>query len=106
MLPVFSANLVGLLQILLVVVLPLLTAVLVKASFNKGLKAAVLALLSGVSSVVTNWLAAVTAHVAFDWRTVVLNAAIVWFLAVAAYYGLWKNTATQVNLVNTGVKDK
>jgi hypothetical protein len=105
MLPVFSANLVGLLQIVLVVVLPLLTALLVKASFNKGLKAAVLALLSGVSSVLTNWLAAVTVHNVFDWRTVVLNAFIVWALAVATYYGLWKGTSTHVNLLNTGVKD-
>jgi hypothetical protein len=105
MLPVFTPDLVGLLQIVLVVVLPLLTALVTKESFSAAFKAIVLAFFSGVSSVLTSWLAATNAHAVFDWKLVVLNAFIVWALAVATYFGLWQKTTVRAALARSLVKD-
>lgn len=104
-LPVFTPNLLGLLQILVVVVLPLVVAFVTKRSLSPQVKGSVLALLAGVSSVLVSWAAAVTSNVVFDWRTVVLNAVVVWALAVATHVGLWKGSVTQEKLLDTGVRD-
>lgn len=70
-------------------VLPLITGFVTKATWSSGTRAVVLLVLSGATSVLTDFLGSLNGGTAFDWPTV-LTAAVLTFLAgVGAHTGLW-----------------
>jgi hypothetical protein len=85
-------QLAQLISILVGGILPLATGLVTKATWSGGTRAVVLLVLSGATSVLTDFLGSLNGGAAFDW-SVALTAAFLTFLSgVGTYFGLWKPT--------------
>ncbi len=91
----FEPSLAGLLSLILTIILPLLAALLMKASWPAFRKGLVLLLLAAIKTFVEAWIGAVESAEFFDlWRTL-YAVAINFGIAVVFYAGLLKKTAVQ-----------
>jgi hypothetical protein len=102
----FEPSLAGLLSLIVTVLLPLLAALLMKSSWSAFQKGIVLLAMATAKAFFEAWLGAVNTGESFDlWR--VLYADVINFgIAVAAYFGLYRDTAVQRAAINSGVKDR
>lgn len=86
----FTFDWAGVIQLVLVGVLPLLVGLVTTRVTSSRVKAVLLALLSFVSSLLTEILAAAEAGVAYDLWQGLLNGLLTFIGAVALHYGFWK----------------
>ena len=77
-------------------VLPLLVGLLSTREVHPGVKAAGLALISLVSSLLTEFGASLAAGVDYDWGVGLLGALPTFLVAVGMHYGLWKPSGLSV----------
>jgi hypothetical protein len=98
-------NTAGIISLLIGVVLPNAVGYFTNESMNKGLKAAILAGLSGVSAVLAQWLDALNNHQHFLWQASVLSALTTWLLAEGTYLRIWKPSGLSDKLQRKGVTD-
>lgn len=71
-------------------VLPILVGFFTTEKLNPGLKAAILAAISGVSAVLSQWANAINAHAHFAWPAALLSAFVTWGVGEATYFKWWK----------------
>lgn len=96
----------GVISLLLGTVLPLLVGLLTSRSLNPGVKAALLAALSGLASVLTQWLAALNSGQHFAWQQVVVSAFLTWAVGELSYLKLWRPSGAAARLADLGVRDR
>ena len=101
----FAPDAGGLLGLLLTVILPLIAGLLMKQSWGTGTKGAILLILAAVKVTIEAALMANNKGVDFEFIPVVYTVAINFAIAVAAHFGLWKNTAPQKAAINSGITD-
>ncbi len=98
----FEPSLAGVLSLALTILLPLLAALLMKSSWSAFRKGLVLLALATVKAFLEAWLGATNSGEHFDlWRTFYADV-INFGIAVAAYFGLLKGTATQRAAISGG----
>ena len=87
------------------IVLPLIVGFVTKNSWGSGVRAALLAFLSGATAFLTSWKGAVDAHAAFD----VVSALLTWLATFLTGYGVHAGLLSPVGLAdaakNSGVTD-
>lgn len=88
-------NVGGIISLLVGTVLPLAVNFFTKANINQGVKAIILAFLSGVSAVLGQWLDAINNDTPFIWEAAVLSALLTFGIAILSVFGLWKPGGTQ-----------
>jgi hypothetical protein len=77
-----------LLNALISMALPGLTALVTAQTAHPGLKAVVLLVLSAVNGVIVEW----QGNPLFNWRIAVAGAGLSFLVAVGAHFGLWRPT--------------
>ena len=100
----FAVSLPLLIQTVIATVLPLLVGLVTKTVTRGGVKAALLALLSIISSGLTELLAAMTQETLFDFGTWLVWAIGTFAVAVSAHYGFWKPTGVTGAVQSVGPK--
>lgn len=85
-------------------VLPLLTGLVTKAEVGKHVRAVVLLVLAGVTSVLTELGASLSTGTSFELGTVVLAALGTFLVGVGVHFGLWKPTGASNKAKARGVK--
>lgn len=90
---------VDLVNVVVGVLLPLLVGLVTRTVTNGNVKAVLLLILSGVSSVLVEWL---HRDGTWDWGRVILAAIVTFVVGVATHYGFWKPTNTTPSLQATG----
>lgn len=95
----------GVLSALLTLVLPLLTALLVRQSWPSGVKGVTLLALSAVKVLLVGWYAAAVDGAVFDLAGAGTGVAVNFVVAVAVYFGLWRGTGVQRSALNSGNVD-
>jgi hypothetical protein len=85
-------QLAQLISILVGGILPLVTGLVTKSTWSGGARAVILLALSGVTSVLTDFLSALNGGDAFDWPTALTAAFLTFLSGVGTYFGLWKPT--------------
>ncbi|MEV2239542.1 hypothetical protein [Micromonospora sp. NPDC049891] len=102
----FAPNLPGVLSLALTVLLPLVAALFMRQSWSAGPKGLVLLALAAVKAFLEAWLAAVNAGAAFNAVEVGYAIVVNFGIAVAAYFGLLRDTSVQQAAIASGpVKD-
>ncbi len=96
----------GLLSLIVQIILPLLAALMMKASWSTSAKAVILLFASALKSFVEAWIAAIDADTAFDLRGAAINTLVVWGIAVAIHFGALKGSSIQRAAISSGVKDR
>lgn len=96
----------GVLSLVVQIILPLLAALLMKASWSTATKAVILLFASSLKAFIEAWIAAIDADTAFDLRGAAINALVVWGIAVAIHFGALKGTSIQRAAISSGVKDR
>jgi hypothetical protein len=103
----FEPSLAGVLSLAVTFLLPLLAALLMKGSWSPVAKALVLLALATVKAFAEAWLGATTSHEHFDIARTIYADLVNFGLAVIAYFGILKGTATQRAALTGGpVNDK
>jgi len=102
----FAPNLAGVLSLILTVLLPLGAALLMKQSWSTTAKGMVLLALAAVKAFAEAWLAATVSGVTFNAAEVGYAVVVNWGIAVAAYFGLLKDTDVQQSAIRAGVKTR
>jgi len=102
---VLGLNTAGIISLLVGTVLPLLVGLLTRQSLNPGVKAAILAALSGVTGVLSQWLEAIDNARAFAWQQAVVAALFTWAVGELSYLRVWKPSGVAAGLQNTGITD-
>lgn len=77
------------LGVVISVFLPIVVALITKVTTSGGLKAILLAFLTGLSGFLTEW---GYSGDDFNWKTALVTWGTGWAIAVATHYGLWKPT--------------
>ena len=72
--------------------IPALVGLVTKEVTSSGAKAVLLALLTGVSGFLSEWLVALNSNRNFDWQTGAFTWLVTFVVAVASHYGLLKPT--------------
>jgi hypothetical protein len=103
---VFNVSGVQLLQLLVAVILPVVVGLVTTRVTKPGAQAILLLLLSVVTALLTELLAAVTAGVAYDLGAGLLLALSTFVVGVAVHYGLWKPTGVTAKVAEIGVTPK
>ena len=102
-----APTLAGLLSLAITILLPILAALLMRASWTAFRKGLVLLAFSAIKAVLEAWLAATDAHTHFNWVTTLYSVLVQFVLAVVAYVGLLKQTSVQQAALRGGpVKDR
>lgn len=99
-------NTAAVLSLLMGTVLPLLVGLVTKRSMNAGLKAAILAALSSVSSVLTQWGQALSDHQHFAWQAAVTGALVTWITGELTYLKVWKPSGIAATVQSKGNADQ
>lgn len=89
-------------SLLVGVVLPLLTGLVTKVATSPSVKAIVLLLLSGVTSVLSGFLASLNGGTPFNLGTTLVAALGTFLVGVGMYVGIWKPTGAAVALQRIG----
>ncbi len=100
----FEPSLAGLLSLTLTILLPLLVALIVRASWSATAKGVTLLGASAVKTFIEAWLSHVSQGEPFAFYNVLYMVLINFGIAVAAYFGLLKTAATR--LLPHGNKDR
>lgn len=79
--------------------IPIVVGIVTKAVTNAGLKAIVLAFLTGLTAFLTEW---AKAGDDFKTSTALLTWAVGWAIAVATHYGFWKPTGITAKAQSIG----
>lgn len=87
------------------VLLPLLVAIVTKASADSGIKAILLAVLSLVASILTGINDALLHHATYDLGKAIVLGITTFVVAVATHYGVWKPTGATAALQKVVIKD-
>lgn len=98
----FEANLRGILSFVVAFILPLLAALLTKASTRGWVKGVALLALAATKSVIE---AFVAGGADFNLATTIYTVALNFGIAVIAYFGLLRGSPPQVHAQNSLVKD-
>lgn len=93
------------LSLVISTVLPLLVALVTKASWNRALKGAVLLGLSVVSAFLSEWYSVAVDHQVFHWAPAIVTALLGFGVGVASHEGLLKDSQLQQMLLASLVKD-
>lgn len=102
----FAPNWGGLASLFLTILLPLLVGIVTRPSTSANAKALLLLVLALVKTFVEAFVAAQTAHVAFQAVPVLMNVVVNFGIAVALYYGLLKPTGVASGVAESvGPKD-
>lgn len=102
----FEPSLAGVLSLAVTCLLPLLAALLMKSSWSTVAKGLVLLALATIKAFVEAWLGATNSHEHFDVARTLYADVVNFGLAVIAYFGLLRGTATQQAALRGGpVKD-
>lgn len=104
-LPVFDPSPIGLLTLALNFVLPLIVGLVTKQSWSSTVKGLILLFVAFVKTVLVAWLVALTNGVPFNLPAVLYTTLFNFAIAVAAYFGLLKDTQIAKGAQNAGVKD-
>lgn len=103
----FEPSLAGVLSLIVTFLLPLLAALLMKSSWSTVAKALVLLALATIKAFVEAWLGATTSHEHFDVVRTIYADLVNFGMAVVAYFGILRGTATQQAALQGGpVNDK
>lgn len=89
-------------SLLVGVVLPLLTGLVTTTNVDAGVKAIILLVLSGATSVLTEFVQALTAGTGFDWVATLLAALGTFLVGVGLHFGFYKPTGAAVALQRIG----
>lgn len=98
----FEPSLAGVLSLLLAVLLPLLVALVARASWSSVAKGVLLLAVATVKVFVETWLGHINDGTPFDLWLVVYGSVINFGIAVAAYFGLLKGSRTQAKALAVG----
>lgn len=90
----FHPTLLQGLTLLVSVILPIVVGLVTTKVTSSNAKALLLLVLALVTSVVSNWIAAVQSGTAFDLWNALFTFGSVFLIGVATHYGLWKPTGT------------
>lgn len=96
-------NTVQTISLVVAIGLPLLVALVTKASMSPGLKGALLAGLSAISAWLTEWLNSPQDN--FVWSQFLITAVLTFVVAVAMHFGFWQPLTVSEKLQKTLVKD-
>lgn len=86
--------------------IPILVNLVTDSGLAKSLKALLALALAGVSTLLTSLVAALTAHLAFDWFAAAFTFVTTWIVAAASYGHLWKPTGVAAKTLVMGVGGK
>lgn len=100
-----SAHQVQIFSLLLGVILPLIVALVTTRVTSPAVKAWLLAGLSAVTGILTEYAHSIGAG-SFDWWAAITTWLGTFLVAVGTYYGLWKHTPITDSLQNVGAKQK
>jgi hypothetical protein len=89
-------------SLLVGVVLPLLTGLVTNVNISAGVKAVILLVLSGATSVLTEFVQSLTTSTSFDWGTVLLAALGTFLVGVGTHFGFYKPTGVAVAMQRIG----
>ncbi len=92
----FEPTLAGLLSLVLTIGLPLVVALVVKASYSASVKGVTLLGLASVKTFIEAWLSHVNTDEPFAFYNVAYMVLINFGIAVAAYFGLLKTAAQRL----------
>lgn len=104
-LPVFDPSPIGLLSLAINFVLPLIVGLVTKQSWSKTVKGVVLLFVAFVKTVLVAWLVALNAGQPFNLTMVLYTTLFNFAIAVAAYFGLLKDTPLANAAQRAGIKD-
>ena len=103
----FEPTLGGVLSLALTVILPLVAALFMRASWSPTVKGLVLLGVAAVKTFLEAWAAAVASDVAFNFVTTLYAVLINWGLAVVFFFGLLNKSKIQQAALQGGVvRDK
>lgn len=98
-----SPTLAGLLSVLVTVCLPILAALFMRSGWTAMRKGLVLLAVAAVKGFAEAWIAALADHVAFNVVTTLYSVGVQFVIAVAMYFGIWRNTPLQQSAISGGV---
>lgn len=104
-LPMFQPDAAGLLSLAITFVLPLVVSFITKRSWSKTTKGVTLLAVAFAKTILESWLAAINAGLHFNWTVVLYSTLVNFAIAVAAYFGLLKDTPLNNAVQDSGVKD-
>jgi len=96
----FQPDLLSLLTFIVSILLPLLVGIVTTRVTSSGIRAILLAALSLVTSVVTEWIAAVQNDHPFNLYAALVTWGGVFVIAVATHFGVWKPTGVSATLID------
>lgn len=99
----FNIDLAQVIGLLIGVVLPVLVGLVTTRVTNSGVKAALLAGLSLLTNLLTEFVAALNAGTPYDLGSALVAGLGTFIVAVALHLGLWKPTGVTAAVQNTGV---
>lgn len=100
----FEPTLGGLLSFAVAVILPLIAGLLMKEDWGTGTKGVILLVLAAIKAVIDAKVQALhDPNVVFHIIPVIYTVACNFIIAVAAYFGLWKDTPIQQLAIRSGV---
>lgn len=94
----FNLSVADVLGPILGVLLPLLVAIVTKASTDSGVKAILLAALAVVGNLLTGVQDAIVNHGTYDLGKALVLGISTFVIAVATHYGLWRSTGVSEHL--------
>jgi len=103
-LPVFDPSALGLLSLAINFVLPLIVGLVTKQHWSSTVKGVVLLFVSFVKTFLMTWLADLANHMTFNFTMVLYATLFNFAIAVAAYFGLLKDTPLANAAQRAGVK--
>lgn len=86
------------------VVLPLLVGLVTKEVHSSNIKAILLALLTGISGFLSEWLVALNGGTAFQWQTALFTWLLTFIVAVGTHYGFLKPVGATAKVQAIGDK--
>jgi protein-S-isoprenylcysteine O-methyltransferase Ste14 len=95
----FDMNTAMIIAFVVSIVIPLLSNIVAKEHWPKEIVGLITAFLATANGFFTEW---DQSGDNFKWQTALSVAIVSFFLAVAAHYGLWKDTKTEQKLLRAG----
>ena len=102
----FNLSGLQLLQLFVAVILPVIVGLVTTRITKPGKQAILLLVLSVVTALLTELLAAATAGLTYDLGAGLLLAVSTFVIGVAVHYGLWKPTGVTAKVADLGVTAK
>lgn len=98
----FVPSVAGVLSLVLTVLLPILAALFMRASWPTPVKGTVLILVAAVKTFLEAWLIAVQTNVPFNGWGIAYTVIINFGIAVVAYFGILKDSSVQLGALTSG----